>query len=134
MTCLVCRRRTINLQGNGKPLTYTESEGIFAGTPTGQEDLQADSTLKYQYTTIALPGSTHGMRSIKSREISFNYSANTSQRVRSNSCTTGSKQHTTRCILHWAILVCVPVFSQNFGIGFNAVKPVFFNIGLRYGL
>jgi hypothetical protein len=120
---------TINLQGTGRPLTYTLG-GDIQRYSNLQENVQTDSTLKYQYTTLN-PRVDARYAITKEQGISFNYSANTQQ----PSIT--QLQPVQNNINPLYITLGNPnlrsSFSQDFGLGFNMVKPIFFNIGLHYG-
>ncbi|HXB33971.1 MAG TPA: TonB-dependent receptor [Puia sp.] len=120
---------TINLQGTGHPLTYSLG-GDIQRYSNLQENVQTDSTLRYQHTTLNPRVDAHFAIN-KEQGIWFNYSANTQQPsitqlqpVQNNNSplyiTLGNPN------LHSS-------FSQNFGLGFNMVKPIFFNIGLHFG-
>ncbi len=120
---------TVNIQGTGRPLTYTIG-GDIRRYSNLQENVQTDSTLKYQYTTLN-PRVDARYAINKEQGISFNYSANTDQ----PSITQLQPVQNNNDPLH--ITLGNPnlrsSFSQNFGLGFNAVKPVFFNIGANFG-
>jgi hypothetical protein len=120
---------TINLQGSGKPLTYTIG-GDIRRYSNRQEDLVADSTLKYQYTTIN-PRIDARYAINKEQGITFNYSANTSQPSIQQLQPVQNNNNPLYITLGNPNLRSS--FSQNFGLGFNMVKPVFFNIGVNYG-
>jgi hypothetical protein len=120
---------TINLQGSGKPLTYTIG-GDIRRYSDRQEDLVADSALKYQYTTID-PRIDARYAINKEQGISFSYSANTSQP--SIQQLQSVQNNNNPLYIRLGNPNLRSSFSQNLGVGFNAVKPVFFNIGVSYG-
>jgi hypothetical protein len=120
---------TINLQGTGKPLSYTVG-GDIRRYSNLQADLQTDSTLKYQYTTLN-PRIDARYAINKEQGINFNYSANTQQPSISQLQPVQNNNNPLLIILGNPNLRSS--FSQNFGLGFNMVKPVFFNIGLNFG-
>jgi hypothetical protein len=120
---------TINLQGTGRPLTYTIG-GDIRRYSNLQENVQTDSTLKYQYTTLN-PRVDARYAITKEQGISFNYSANTQQPSITQLQPVQNNNNPLFITLGNPNLRSS--FSQNFGLGFNMVKPIFFNIGLHYG-
>ncbi len=120
---------TINLQGTGRPLTYTIG-GDIRRYSNLQENVQTDSTLKYQYTTIN-PRVDARYAINKDQGISFNYSANTQQPSITQMQPVQNNNNPLYITLGNPNLR--PSFSQHFGLGLNAVKPVFFNLGLHFG-
>ena len=120
---------TINLQGTGRPLSYTLG-GDIRRYSNLQENVQTDSTLKYQYTTLN-PRVDARYAINKDQGISFNYLANTQQPSITQLQPVQNNNNPLFITLGNPNLRSS--FSQNFGLGFNAVKPVFFNIGLHFG-
>jgi hypothetical protein len=120
---------TINIQGTGRPLTYTIG-GDIQRYSNLQENVQTDSILKYQYTTLN-PRIDARYAINKEQGISFNYSANTQQPSINQLQPVQNNNNPLYITLGNPNLRSS--FSQNFGLGFNAIKPVFFNIGLNFG-
>jgi hypothetical protein len=120
---------TINLQGTGRPLSYTIG-GDIQRYSNLQENVQTDSTLKYQYNTLN-PRIDARYAINKEQGISFNYSANTQQPSITQLQPVQNNNNPLYITLGNPNLRSS--FSQNFGLGFNMVKPIFFNIGLHYG-
>jgi hypothetical protein len=120
---------TINLQGTGRPLTYTIG-GDIRQYSNLQKNVLTDSTLKYRYTTLN-PRVDARYAINKDQGISFNYSANTQQPSINQLQPVQNNNNPLYITLGNPNLRSS--FSQNFGLGFNAVKPIFFNVGLHFG-
>ncbi len=120
---------TISLQGTGGPLIYTLG-GDIQRYSNLQENVQTDSTLKYRYTTLN-PRVDARFAINKEQGISFNYSTNTQQPSITQLQPVQNNNNPLYITLGNPNLRSS--FSQNFGLGFNAVKPVFLNIGLHFG-
>jgi hypothetical protein len=120
---------TINIQGTGKPLSYTIGGDIHRYSNL-QENLQTDSILKYQYTTLN-PRVDARYAINKEQGINFNYSANTQQPSITQLQPVQNNNNPLNITLGNPNLRSS--ISQNFGLGFNMVKPIFFNVGLNFG-
>lgn len=121
---------TINIQGTGRPLTYTIG-GDIRRYSNLQENVQTDSALKYQYSTLN-PRIDARYAINKEQGISFNYSANTQQPSITQLQPVQNNNNPLYVTLGNPNLRSS--FSQNFGLGFNLVKPIFFNIGVNFGM
>jgi hypothetical protein len=119
---------TINLQGTGPLLIYTIGGDIHRYA-NSQENVQTDSTLKYRYTTLN-PRINVRYALNTEKSIAFNYSANTQQPSISQLQPVQNNNNPLYITLGNPDLRSS--FSQNFGLGFNQVKPVFFNIGVNF--
>jgi len=126
---VVSQAATINIQSSGKPLSYTIG-GDIRRYSNLQENVQTDSTLKYQYTTVNPRIDGHYAIN-KEQGINFNYSANTQQPSITQLQPVQNNNNPLYITLGNPNLRSS--FSQNFGLGFNMVKPAFLNIGLNFG-
>jgi hypothetical protein len=126
---VLAQTATINLQATNRPLTYTIG-GDIQQYSNRQEDLEKDSTLKYNYITFN-PRIDARYAINKNQGISFNYSANTQQPSINQLQPVQNNNNPLYITLGNPNLRSS--FSQNFGFSFNAVKPIFFNIGLNFG-
>jgi hypothetical protein len=126
---VLAQTSTINLQATNQPLTYTIG-GDIQQYSNRQVDLQKDSTLKYKYVTLD-PRINARYAIDKNQGISFNYSASTQQPSINQLQPVQNNNNPLYITLGNPDLRSS--FSQNFGLSFNEVKPIFFNIGLNFG-
>lgn len=120
---------TINLQGTGQPLTYTIG-GDINQYSNRQADLQNDSVSSYKYITIN-PRINARYAINKNHGISFNYSAHTQQPSINQLQPVQNNNNPLYITLGNPNLRSS--FSQEFGLNYDQVKPVFFNVGLNFG-
>ena len=92
--------------------------------------MEKDSTLKYKYITLN-PRIDARYALNTNQGISFNYSANTQQPSINQLQPVQNNNNPLYITLGNPNLRSS--FSQNFGLAFNAIKPIFFNIGLNFG-
>ncbi|HTR29175.1 MAG TPA: TonB-dependent receptor [Puia sp.] len=126
---VISQSATLNIQGSGKPLTYTIGGEVIQFS-NAQKDLQKDSTLKYHYLTLN-PRINARFAISKNQGISLNYSANTEQPSINQLQPVQNNNNPLYITLGNPNLRSG--FSQNFGFGFDAVKPIYFNMGLNFG-
>jgi hypothetical protein len=126
---VVNQTATINIQASNQPLTYTIG-GDMNQYSNRQADLQNDSVLSYRYLTID-PRINARYAISKNKGISFNYSANTQQPSITQLQPVQNNNNPLYITLGNPNLRSG--FSQNFGLIFDQVKPVFFNVGLNFG-
>ena len=126
---VVAQTATVNIQSNGKPLNYTVG-GDINQYSNSQKDVQKDSTLKYRYITLN-PRINARYAVDRNHGIAFNYSANTSQPSITQLQPVQNNNNPLYITLGNPNLRSS--FSQNFGISFDAIKPVFFNVGMNFG-
>jgi Outer membrane protein beta-barrel family/Carboxypeptidase regulatory-like domain len=119
----------INIQGNSHPFTYTLGADILQYV-NRQKDLQKDSISKYQYLFLKPTANVQYVLNTSSN-LSFGYSAFTQpptitqlQPVQNN---------TNPLYITIGNTTLRPAFSQNFNLGYDVIKPWFFNLGISYG-
>jgi hypothetical protein len=123
------QQATINIQGDNRPFTYTVGGDILQYS-NRQTDLLKDSVSKYQYL-ILNPRANLRYAINKNSNLSLDYTASTQppsitqlQPVQNN---------TNPLYITLGNPNLRPAFSQNFGLGFDAIKPWFLNMGINYG-
>jgi Outer membrane protein beta-barrel family len=126
---VLAQTTTVNLQATNQPLTYTIG-GDIQQYSNRQEDLEKDSTLKYNYITFN-PRINARYAINQNQGISFNYSASTQQPSINQLQPVQNNNNPLYITLGNPNLRSS--FSQNYGLSFNAVKPIFFNVGLNFG-
>lgn len=126
---VLTQRTTINLQVSNRPLSYTIG-GDLLQYAYKQQDLLKDSVLRYSYLNIA-PRINMRYNVSKFRSVSFDYSGNTQQ----PSITQLQPVQNNNDPLHITLgnPDLHPSFSHHFGMGFNSIKPVMFNVGMNFG-
>jgi Outer membrane protein beta-barrel family len=127
---VLSQRATINLQtANNRLLNYTIGGDILQYA-NRQKDLLKDSVTKYQYITFA-PRANLRYAVNTTHSISFDYSANTQQPSITQLQPVQNNNNPLYITLGNPNLR--PSFSQSFGLAFDAIKPIFLNLGINFG-
>lgn len=123
------QRAIINIQGHNKPFDYTIGGDILQYS-NRQLDLLNDSVSHYQYF-ILNPRADVRYAVNKNSNLSFNYSAGT--QPPSITQLQPAPNNTNPLYITLGNPELRPAFSQNFSLGFDAVKPWVFGISINYG-
>jgi hypothetical protein len=126
---VVNQQATINIQGNSKPFTYTIGGDILQ-YDNRQMDLLKDSVSKYQYLFLN-PRANVRYAVNKNSNLSFDYSAGT--QPPSITQLEPVQNNTNPLYITLGNPNLRPAFSQNFSLGFDAVKPWSLNLSIDYG-